>query len=206
MRWSRIMFHIFLHEYNCLSTIYYVGFPGGSAGKKSTCSVGELGSIRGLGWSPGERISYPLLYSGLENPIDCIIHDITKSHTHPNAFHFHLFPIINSNKFHLPWPVVLPLSNIKYFYVVNMILGSLVVPLAVSFHTNIKLPYLLYCHPPKSLISSKQIFPTCSSLGWVWPIAGCIHLDSACQITCKALRGSWFQWHWVSKWIGLDSV
>ena len=29
------------------------GFPGGSEGKESACSVGELGSIPGLGRSPG---------------------------------------------------------------------------------------------------------------------------------------------------------
>ena len=64
------MFNIFLHEYNCLSTIYYVGFPGGSAGKKSTCNVEDLGLIPGLGRSPGERKGYPLQYSGLENSMD----------------------------------------------------------------------------------------------------------------------------------------
>ena len=30
-----------------------VGFPGDSEGKESACSVGELGSIPGLGRSPG---------------------------------------------------------------------------------------------------------------------------------------------------------
>ena len=30
------------------------GFPGGSDGKESACSVGDLGSIPGLGSSPGE--------------------------------------------------------------------------------------------------------------------------------------------------------
>ena len=29
-------------------------FPGSSAGKESTCKVGDLGSIPGLGSSPGE--------------------------------------------------------------------------------------------------------------------------------------------------------
>ena len=48
------------------------GFPGGSAGKESTCSVGDLGSIPGLGRSPGEGKVYPLQYSGLENSMDCI--------------------------------------------------------------------------------------------------------------------------------------
>ena len=46
-------------------------FPGGSDGKESTCSAGDLGSILGLGRSPGEGNGNPLQYSCLENPLDC---------------------------------------------------------------------------------------------------------------------------------------
>ena len=35
------------------------GFPGGSFCKESACNVGDLGSILGSGWSPGEGIDYP---------------------------------------------------------------------------------------------------------------------------------------------------
>ena len=56
-------------------------FPGSSAGKESACSVGDLGSIPGLGRSPGEGKGYLLQYSGLEKSTDCIIHGITKSWT-----------------------------------------------------------------------------------------------------------------------------
>ena len=45
-------------------------FPCGSAGKESAHSAGDLGSIPGLGRSPGEGKGYPLQYSGLENPMD----------------------------------------------------------------------------------------------------------------------------------------
>ena len=48
------------------------GFPGGSAGKESACSAGDLGSIPGLGRSPGEGNDYPLLNSGLEKSMDCV--------------------------------------------------------------------------------------------------------------------------------------
>ena len=58
-----------------------LGFPGGSASRESACSVGDLGSIPGLGRSPGEGDDYPLLYSGLENPMDCIAHEVIKSRT-----------------------------------------------------------------------------------------------------------------------------
>ena len=37
-----------------------LGFPCGSAGKESTCNAGDLGSIPGLGMSPGEGNRYPL--------------------------------------------------------------------------------------------------------------------------------------------------
>ena len=56
-------------------------FPCGSAGKEYTCNVGDLGSIPGLGRSPGEGKGYPLQYSGLENSMDYIGHGVTKSRT-----------------------------------------------------------------------------------------------------------------------------
>ena len=43
-------------------------FPGGSDGKESSCSVGDLGSILGLGRSPGGEHGNPFQYSCLENP------------------------------------------------------------------------------------------------------------------------------------------
>ena len=48
----------------------YLGFPGGSDGKASACSVGNLGSSPGLGRSPVEGNGNPLQYSCLENPMD----------------------------------------------------------------------------------------------------------------------------------------
>ena len=63
------------------------GFPGGSAGKESACNAGDLGSIPGLGRSPGEGKGYPAQYSGLENSVDCIVHGVTKSRTRPSDFH-----------------------------------------------------------------------------------------------------------------------
>ena len=43
--------------------------PGGSVGKESAYNAGELGSIPGLGRSPGEGNGYPLQYFCLENPM-----------------------------------------------------------------------------------------------------------------------------------------
>ena len=58
--------------------------PGGSDGKASAYNEGDLGSIPGLGRSPGEGNGNPLQYSCLENPMDeeawwAIVHEVTKS-------------------------------------------------------------------------------------------------------------------------------
>ena len=53
--------------------------PDSSVGKESTCDKGDLGSIPGLGRSPGEGNGYPLQYSGLENSMDFIVHGVAKS-------------------------------------------------------------------------------------------------------------------------------
>ena len=48
-------------------SVQHSGFPGGSNGKESTCSVGDLSLIPGSGKSPEERNGYPLQYFCLEN-------------------------------------------------------------------------------------------------------------------------------------------
>ena len=48
-----------------LPTPVFLAFPGGSADKEQACNAGDLGSIPGLGKSPGEGNGYPLQYSGL---------------------------------------------------------------------------------------------------------------------------------------------
>ena len=60
--------------------------PGGSAGKEFACSEGGLGSFPGLGRFPGERNTYPLQYSCLDNSMDrgawkATVHGVTKSQT-----------------------------------------------------------------------------------------------------------------------------
>ena len=63
-----------------------MGFLGGSESKESTCNAGDLGSIPGLGRSPGVGHGNPLQYSCLENHIDrgawqATVHGVTKSQT-----------------------------------------------------------------------------------------------------------------------------
>jgi len=58
----------------------------GLDGEESACSVGDPGSILGLGRSPGEGNGYPLQYSCLENSTDrgawwAVVHGIAKTWT-----------------------------------------------------------------------------------------------------------------------------
>ena len=83
------------HCFSALSMILHFlllllnrGFPCGSAGKESACDVGDLGSILGLGRSPGEGKGYPLQYSGLENFMDYTVHGVTMSQTRLSDFQF----------------------------------------------------------------------------------------------------------------------
>ena len=72
-----------------LPTQVFLGSPCGSPGKKSAWKARDLGSIPGLGRSPGEGKGCPFRYSGLENSMDCIIHGVSKSLTGLSGFHFH---------------------------------------------------------------------------------------------------------------------
>ena len=61
-----------------------MGFPDGSDSKESACNAGDLGSIPGLGRSPGEGNGYPLQYSCPENSMNrgawqAIVHGVAKS-------------------------------------------------------------------------------------------------------------------------------
>ena len=62
-----IYIYIYIYIYTHILYIYLVyillGFPGGSGGKESACNAGDLGSITGLGRSPGEGNGSPLQYS-----------------------------------------------------------------------------------------------------------------------------------------------
>ena len=71
-----------------LPTPVFLGFPGGSDGKESPCSVGDLDLILGLGRSPGEGNGYPLRYSDLENSMDRIVDGVARRWTQLSILHF----------------------------------------------------------------------------------------------------------------------
>ena len=79
------------------SYIPNMSFPGGSDSKEFACSAGELGSIPGLGRSPGEGNSSPFQYSCLRNPMDrgnwqATIYGVRKSQTQLSNTHTHTPP------------------------------------------------------------------------------------------------------------------
>ena len=89
-----------------LPTPVFLGFPCGSAGKESTCSVGDLDSIPGLGRFPGEGKGYPLQDSGLENSMDCLVHGVAKSQTRLESERLSPSPIYPKSTFialHFSW-------------------------------------------------------------------------------------------------------
>ena len=68
-------------------------FTGGSEVKASACNAGNLGSIPGLGRSPGEGNGNPHQYSCLENPMGggawwATVHGVAKSWTQLSDFTF----------------------------------------------------------------------------------------------------------------------
>ena len=76
---------------NFVRVVTFLGFPGGSEVKDSACNAGDLGSIPGLGRSPGEGNGNPLQYSCLENPMDggtwwATVHGVAKSQTRLSNF------------------------------------------------------------------------------------------------------------------------
>ena len=78
-------YHLLMHPHLCGGKDQK-GFPGGSAGKESTCNAGDLGLIPGSGRSPGEGNGNPLQYSCLENPMDrgawwATVYGVSKSRT-----------------------------------------------------------------------------------------------------------------------------
>ena len=63
-----------------------VHISGGSVGKASARNVRDLGSVPGLGRSPGEGNGHPLQYSCLEDSMDggawwATVHGVTKTWT-----------------------------------------------------------------------------------------------------------------------------
>ena len=71
----------------------------------------DLGSIPGLGRSPGEGNSYPLQYSSLENSMDYKVHGVAENQTQLNDFYFTFDWSYKSKSTIVEW-VAISFSNI----------------------------------------------------------------------------------------------
>ena len=99
-----------LNSFVCL-----MGFPGGSDSKESTCNVGDLDLIPGLGRSPGGGQVNPLQYSCLENPMDrgawqAMVHSVAESGTTEATEHArtraHIYTYIYIHSFSYSFPLL----------------------------------------------------------------------------------------------------
>ena len=81
-----------LQDHNLKASIFWHSALGSEV-KASASNPGDLGSIPGLGRSPGEGNGNPLQYSCLENPMDgeawwATVHGVAKSRTRLSDFTF----------------------------------------------------------------------------------------------------------------------
>ena len=58
-----VCMYVYIYIYIYTHTHLYMGFPGSSTDKESTCNAGDPSSIPGLGRFPGEGTGYPVQYS-----------------------------------------------------------------------------------------------------------------------------------------------
>ena len=78
--------YIYIHIYMFIYVYIYIGLPWWLSGIESACSTKDLGSIPGLGRSPGGGCGNSLQYFCLENSMDrgawwATVHGVTHSWT-----------------------------------------------------------------------------------------------------------------------------
>ena len=174
-----------------------MGFPGGSEVKASACNAGDLGSIPGLGRSPGEGNGNPLQYSCLENPIDggawwATVHRVAKSRTQLSDFtHSYPYQLLSYMLSHVVVAVhprrcsgiyvtsqhcsghiqTLQMSKVFMQYIPQTMNPSLIIP-----HNVVSLGQFLHILVPCSFSLQEHL---CSSL----PIQVCTFFTAHSQIT-----------------------
>ena len=111
-------FRIWGQAYFAYTHILPTGFPGGSDGKESTCNVGELGSVPGLGRSPGEgKATHSSI---LENSVDCSPWSHKESDGTFTSTHLLLHFYIRARALYLKFWI----KFIGRLFIINYILGE----------------------------------------------------------------------------------
>ena len=135
-------------------------FLGGSVSKESTRNAGDLGSIPGLGRSPGGGHGNPLQHSCLENPMNrgawqAIVHGVAKSHVTEQ-----LGTSGECNdKFSIIVQMIFPCC-LQARHKIIYIQSSFFFPLSISDHTLIS-----YDVPRSMRGSGVRRWPRCSQVG-----------------------------------------
>ena len=100
-----------------------LGFPDTSVGKDTSCNAGDPCLIPRLGRSFGEGKGYPLQYFGLENSIDCIVHEVAKSWTRLSNFHLatvthwnYIWRFLGKSILKRPWQLIVTLAIVSFKY------------------------------------------------------------------------------------------
>ena len=120
-------------------------FPYGSARKESTFNAGDLGSIPGLGRSPGEGNGYALQCSGLENSMNCIVHGVAKSQTLLTTFTFTVLLNTKIVEVILPLPLCLNGCYFPHLFHYNFCMQPM--PQSCRAGSFAESPWPV-CHPP----------------------------------------------------------
>ena len=189
------------------------GFSRDSAGKESACNSEDLGSIHGLGRSPGEGKCYPLQYSGLENSVDSILSmGLQKSQTWLSDFHVHTS--IKSKWFSsvvVHFSSVQSLSHARLFETPWTAADQ--APLSITNYKSSPKPIALsrWCHPTISssvvpFSSCPQSFPASESfqMSYLLPSAGQSIGVSASTSVLPMNTQDWSPLGWTG-WIFLQS-
>ena len=159
-----------------------MGLPRWYTGKKSACSAGDsgdMGSIPGLGTSPGGGSSNPLQYFCLENSMDrgawwATVHEITKSQT-----------LLSTHTVKSECELQIPVSSVQSFSRVRLlatpwtaacqaslsITNSRSLLKLLSIKSVMPFNHLILCLPllPPSIFSSIRVFSNGSVLCIGWP-------------------------------------
>ena len=169
------------------------GFPGGSDSKESACNAGDLGSIPGLGKSPGEGHGNPLQYSCLENSTDrgawrATVHATAKSLTQLSVISWNLMLWFNLSLF--LWPCAHYYYEYLHTSTPSWVLSVTFRTSSLSLASN-KLRINLL--PPLCEVWAKRSFLKLSLLIWlcclklIYDVAQLTYLFTS-GLTCKIAR------------------
>ena len=126
-------------------------FTPSFASQESVWNAGDLGSIPGLGRSPGEGKSYPLQYSGLEKSM-VTVHGVAKSQTWLSKFHF--TPSFVIFLYQISWYLPFFLNDIAQNFLINIMTG----PSFFYSDSKRKISRFHQCDPKRKIFSISQIW------------------------------------------------